>query len=76
MNELEGFHSVVRRLAAQKGDQYAMGWDCAVNGANLKNCHFRLFSSTAHTKLWEEGKAAGEQFKAQLPHSAGADHAD
>ena len=35
---------------------YKMGKDCAVNGANEKNCHFSLFQNRECTDAWEQGK--------------------
>jgi len=35
---------------------FAMGYDCEMNGADEKNCHFSLFSSPENTKAWESGK--------------------
>ncbi len=35
---------------------YKMGYDCGKNGANLKNCHFTIFSRKEFTKAWENGK--------------------
>jgi hypothetical protein len=35
---------------------YNMGKDCAINGANLTNCNFAIFSSPENTKVWEQGK--------------------
>ena len=35
---------------------FAMGYDCEMNGADEKNCHFSLFSSPEKTKAWESGK--------------------
>jgi ribosome modulation factor len=43
---------------------FAMGYDCGMNGADEKNCHFSLFSSPANTKAWEAGKAQAEKDKA------------
>jgi len=40
---------------------YQMGMDCAKNGANETNCHFRLFSSPEMTKAWEQGKRDAEK---------------
>jgi hypothetical protein len=36
---------------------FEMGYDCEINGANEKNCHFTLFSSPEKTAAWEAGKA-------------------
>lgn len=41
-------------------DAYRMGKDCARNGPNEQNCHFRIFRSPEHTKAWERGKAEGK----------------
>lgn len=38
---------------------YAMGFDCARNGADGKNCHFSLFSRPELTACWERGKRDG-----------------
>ena len=40
---------------------YKMGKDCALNGANEKNCHFSIFSSPEHTRAWERGKKEAEE---------------
>jgi hypothetical protein len=39
---------------------YLAGYDCGLNGANEKNCHFGWFSTVAHTRAWEHGKADGD----------------
>ena len=44
---------------------FTMGYDCGVNGADEKNCHFSLFSSPANTKAWEAGKRQAEKDKAE-----------
>ncbi len=36
---------------------FAMGYDCEMNGADTKNCHFSLFSTKENTAAWEAGKA-------------------
>ena len=42
---------------SNEGICFAMGYDCEMNGADRKNCHFSLFSSPEKTKAWEAGKA-------------------
>ncbi len=42
------------------GDAYSAGLDCAISGANKKNCHFTIFSSPQKTAAWEKGKKDGE----------------
>jgi len=32
---------------------FEMGKDCALNGANEKNCHFAIFSSPENALAWE-----------------------
>ncbi len=44
---------------------FTMGYDCGLNGADTKNCHFSLFSSPANTAAWEAGKAQAEKDKAE-----------
>ena len=34
---------------------YRMGKDSVVNGANITNCHFTLFTSKELTEAWERG---------------------
>ena len=43
---------------------YKMGYDCGKRGANLKNCHFTIFSQEEFTKSWEEGKRKAEKEQA------------
>ena len=43
--------NVMDKKYAQK-----MGYDCGKNGANLKNCHFTIFSRKEFTEAWENGK--------------------
>lgn len=43
-----------------RNDAYDAGYDCALNGANDKNCHFGWFSSPSFTREWERGKRDGE----------------
>lgn len=40
---------------------YEMGKDCGLNGANVKNCSFSIFSSSENTKAWEDGKRDGKK---------------
>jgi ribosome modulation factor len=42
---------------------YAMGYDCGMNGADAKNCHFSLFSKPEYTRAWEDGKRQAENDK-------------
>ena len=42
---------------------YEMGKDCALNGANVTNCNFSIFSSSENTKTWEDGKRDGKKEK-------------
>ena len=37
-------------------EAYQMGIDCAVNGANTKNCNFKLFDTPDRKNAWELGK--------------------
>lgn len=39
---------------------YKMGIDCAKNGADLKNCHFSIFSSKENMEAWEKGLKEGK----------------
>lgn len=39
---------------------YDMGFDCAVNGANQKNCHVGLFFDKDSKDAWEKGNRAGK----------------
>jgi DnaJ-class molecular chaperone len=43
-----------------EGYAYEMGFDCGVNGANTRNCHFSIFSEPRFTAAWENGKKAAE----------------
>ena len=38
---------------------FKMGADFAVNGANDKNCDFRIFLTHESTRAWEDGKKYG-----------------
>lgn len=40
---------------------YAAGRDCAKNGPNEVNCHFRWFGSVETTSEWERGKRDGDK---------------
>lgn len=42
----------------------AMGYDCGINGADEKNCHFSLFTTSELTKAWEQGKKKADEEKA------------
>lgn len=44
------------RMIMDKEYAYKMGYDCGKNGANLKNCHFTIFSQKEFMQAWEEGK--------------------
>ena len=44
-----------------KGYAFKMGVDCAMNGADTKNCHFSIFSSRTNARAWEDGKRHGEE---------------
>jgi len=52
-----------KNLGPKRSKKYAhkMGFDCAVNGANGKNCSLTIFSSAENTKAWEDGKKTGEK---------------
>lgn len=39
---------------------YAAGFDCGMNGANTRNCHFNWFSDASRTAEWERGKIDAE----------------
>lgn len=40
---------------------YDAGLDCAVNGANMTNCHFGIFSSPDKAEAWERGNKEGKR---------------
>ena len=42
---------------------YVAGYDCGMNGADDKNCHFSIFSSPENTMAWEKGKREAERCK-------------
>ena len=44
---------------------YKAGFDCGINGANTKNCHFAYFGNKEKTASWEEGKRDGERAKSK-----------
>lgn len=46
-----------------KEKAYKLGFDCGLNGSNLTNCDFRIFSTPEFTKEWERGKLDGENVK-------------
>lgn len=35
---------------------YEAGYDCGINGAGKRNCHFSFFGSIESMKEWERGK--------------------
>lgn len=41
----------------------AAGYRCAIEGANIDNCHFSLFATPELTRAWEEGKRIAEEGK-------------
>jgi hypothetical protein len=66
--KLDGYFSAddLRAIADHMDQQtilaeaYAAGRDCALNGANTTNSHFRHFATPEQTKAWEKGKAEAE----------------
>jgi len=44
-------------------EAYNLGYDCGINGPNLTNCNFKIFSTPENTKAWERGKKDGENSK-------------
>lgn len=38
---------------------YDLGFDAGENGANDRNCDFRIFSNPEKTKAWEHGNREG-----------------
>lgn len=42
-------------------EAFRAGYDCAVNGADTVNCHFRFFATPDLTRAWENGKRRGEE---------------
>lgn len=49
----------------KKSESYKAGFDCGLNGADLKNCNWSLFGTDEKLKEWEQGKADGLKAKAQ-----------
>jgi hypothetical protein len=47
---------LVKQNSVNREDAFKAGVDCAKNGANTTNCHFRFFGSRELTKFWEAGK--------------------
>ena len=47
-------------------DAYEQGYNCGLNGANIINCHYGLFSCPEKTKAWEDGKRDGEKEKQEM----------
>lgn len=43
---------------------YRLGYDCVMNGPNLTNCDFRIFSERRFTDAWERGKRDAEKAEA------------
>jgi len=62
----KNWEKLVRKLA--KGfnqldsTPYDAGYDCAINGASLRNCHYGWFGTLARTRQWELGRLDGEEF--------------
>ena len=42
---------------------YCMGYDAGINGPNMQNTHFSIFSKPEFTKEWERGKKLGDQHR-------------
>lgn len=59
-SEFEKIKSLIRR-PKEGWSAYDAGYDCGLNGAAERNCHFSFFGSPASTKEWERGKADGER---------------
>jgi ribosome modulation factor len=38
-------------------EAYMWGYDCGIHGADLNNCHIKIFQSEAHQAAWNEGRA-------------------
>lgn len=45
---------------------YKHGYDCGLNGSNITNCDFSIFSTPENTKAWEQGKKDAEKGKKEL----------
>lgn len=64
MTTLEYLQQFIKDIATSNEKIcYAMGYDCGMNGADEKNCHFSLFSSIENTRAWEAGKKQAEADK-------------
>ena len=46
---------IINKLSKEEKYAYEMGKDCKLNGANEKNCNFKIFSSPSMTRAWELG---------------------
>jgi len=46
---------------------YQAGYDSAINGSNITNCHFSIFSSPEKTAEWERGRRDAEATKMLTP---------
>ncbi len=42
---------------------YEAGYDASINGGNISNSHFSLFTSPDRTKAWERGNKLGKVHK-------------
>ncbi len=40
---------------------YEGGFDCAINGANMANSNFLMFTSPDRTKAWKRGNKEGKK---------------
>lgn len=58
-------NEAMQTMSEAEQHAYNMGRDCALNGANTKNCHFTLFSHREKTTAWEKGKKDAEEEKRQ-----------
>lgn len=58
---------VTRLILPKRSTDYAYekGYDCGLNGANMDNCHFAIFSTPENTRAWEQGKRDAEGGKAR-----------
>jgi len=52
-------------LKRSKDFAFKMGVDCSLNGPNVQNCHFSIFSTPRNTKAWEDGKKYGDTLKSK-----------
>lgn len=43
-------------------DAWSYGVDCALNGANTENSHFRIFRTKERTDAWTAGKKSAEEY--------------